>query len=132
MEYFTIIIFRTKGDLQTSSSSLCVMKDNFFNFEQFVLGSDLSGKAWQNVLLGLTSSPGQPFSPKISDSLANYLYCVDQCSSQTGFGQDLPARNIQRGRDHGIPGKHILKSIKYFKTLNIYIKGDSFLCSSSF
>ena len=108
------------------------MKDNFFNFEQFVLGSDLSGKAWQNVLLGLTSSPSQPFSPKISDSLANYLYCVDQCSSQTGFGQDLPARNIQRGRDHGIPGKNILKSIKYFKTLNIYIKGDSFLCSSSF
>ena len=82
------------------------MKDNFFNFEQFVLGSDLSGKAWQNVLLGLTSSPSQPFSPKISDSLANYLYCVDQCSSQTGFGQDLPARNIQRGRDHGIPGKN--------------------------
>ena len=107
MEYFTIIIFRTKGDLQTSSSSLCVMKDNFFNFEQFVLGTDLSGKAWQNVLLGLTSSPSQPFSPKISDSLANYLYCVDQCSSQTGFGQDLPARNIQRGRDHGIPGKGI-------------------------
>ena len=101
------------------------MKDNFFNFEQFVLGSDLSGKAWQNVLLGLTSSPSQPFSPKISDSLANYLYCVDQCSSQTGFGQDLPARNIQRGRDHGIPGtniKYILKSRIFFKTMKIYME----------
>ena len=96
---------------------MCILKDNFFNFEQFVLGSDLSGKAWQNVLLGLTSSPSQPFSPKISDSLANYLYCVDQCSSQTGFGQDLPARNIQRGRDHGIPGTDIRDMCFNFQVL---------------
>ena len=98
------------------------MKDNFFKFEQFVVGSTFTGRAWQNVLLGLTSSPSQSFSPKISDQIANYLFCGEQCSSETGIGQDLPARNIQRGRDHGIPGtniKYILKSRIFFKTMKI-------------
>ena len=87
---------------------MCPIKDNFFKFEEFVLGKDYSGRAWENLLLGLSSTQSQPFSPKISDHITNYLFCGNNCGSEDGFGQDLPARNIQRGRDHGIPGHNLL------------------------
>jgi len=95
---------RTRGDPIRTNSVLCPIKDNFFKFEQFVLGKDYSGRAWENLLFGLSTTESQPFSPKISDHITNYLYCGTNCNSEDGFGEDLAARNIQRGRDHGIPG----------------------------
>merc|ERR1719300_877170 len=95
---------RTRGDPKRTNSVLCPIKDNFFKFEEFVLGKDYSGRAWENLLFGLSTTESQPFSPKISDHITNYLYCGTNCNSEDGFGEDLAARNIQRGRDHGIPG----------------------------
>merc|ERR1712106_1121426 len=40
----------TANPLRTISLG-CPLKDNFNEFEEFVIGSDLSGKAWQNLLL---------------------------------------------------------------------------------
>jgi len=105
---------RTNGDTKK-----CTMKDNFFNYDKFVVGIDSSGKAWQKILLGLTSNPSQSFSPKISDQITNYLFCGSQCSFATGIGQDLSARNIQRGRDHGIPGY-----IKYRKLCGLSVPSN--------
>ena len=81
---------------QTVDSSQCSIKENYFNFEKYVLGTD--GKAWQNGLVGSRQTDNNP-----ADSITNYLFCKD-CKRATGFGQDLFARNIQRGRDHGLPG----------------------------
>ena len=107
------ITFRTRGDPIRTNSVLCPIKDNFFKFEEFVLGKDYSGRVWENLLFGLSTTESQPFSPKISDHITNYLYCGTNCNSEDGFGEDLAARNIQRGRDHGIPGITCLTVIYY-------------------
>ena len=90
-------------ELRTDSVN-CPIKDNFFISEDFVIGSDLSGKAWQNLLLGSSGAQTRPFDPLFSETITNFLFCGDNCRLASGFGQDLVARNIQRGRDHGLPG----------------------------
>ena len=83
--------------------SNCPFKELFHNFEDFVIGSDSSGRAWQNLLKGISSTESNFVNSMFLEPITNFLFCED-CSIQTGFGQDLVARNIQRGRDHGIAG----------------------------
>ena len=54
-----------------------------FYSEEFVLGTDQSGKAWQNVLIGYDKADSKP-----ADAVTNYLFCGD-CGLDTGLGQDL-------------------------------------------
>ena len=85
-------------------NNICTLKDHFFKSEDFVFGPDFSGKAWKNLILGISQSQSEKMDSKMENTLTNYLFCGEHCDLRKGFGQDLAARNIQRGRDHGLPG----------------------------
>lgn len=56
--------------------------------------------AFDEVLLGMVSSPAQEVDINFVDDLSNHLFEIPG----DAFGLDLTALNIQRGRDHGIAG----------------------------
>ena len=88
--------------IRTKSIS-CPIKQNFFQFEEFVLGSDTSGKAWKNMVRGITNQESPGMDTSLNSHILDFLFCGNNCAITGGFGQDLAARNIQRAREHGIP-----------------------------
>jgi hypothetical protein len=54
-----------------------------------------------SLLRGLVLSPMMPMDPEVSDEILNHLF-EEQGKARSGM--DLAALNIQRGRDHGLPG----------------------------
>ena len=87
--------------VRTKSIS-CPIKDTFFEFEEFNIGSDLSGKSWQNTVRGIVDQKSPRMDASINNAVLDFLYCEDNCEIPGGFSEDLAARNIQRGRDHGL------------------------------
>ncbi|XP_078665668.1 myeloperoxidase-like [Branchiostoma floridae x Branchiostoma belcheri] len=69
----------------------------FFN-PSHVLNNDLGGP--DSILRGLTAQPHQDFDRFMVSSLTKHLFADPPGS----LGLDLAALNIQRGRDHGLPG----------------------------
>ncbi|GAU92502.1 hypothetical protein RvY_04578 [Ramazzottius varieornatus] len=76
-----------------------VMANNLVNsfFQPLILYDQ--GRCDQ-YLRGMTSQNAQTFDRFVTEELSNHLF---QPPGQA-FGNDLISRNIQRGRDHGIPG----------------------------
>jgi peroxidase len=70
------------------------IRDKFFD-PQPLYDSHIDG-----IVRGLLSESGMSVDPHIDSDVKNYLYRA----KHEKFGSDLPAFNIQRGRDHGIPG----------------------------
>ena len=69
------------------------LSENYFN-------TDTYRTYMENILMGLITQPAQKMDKEITSETTNLLFP----EPGSGFGTDLAARNIQRGRDHGLPG----------------------------
>ncbi|RWS11097.1 Peroxidase-like protein, partial [Dinothrombium tinctorium] len=70
------------------------LRENFFTPFGFYEGQ------LDAVIRGLISQAAQNRDPFISSDMKNHLYRP----KDSPYGLDLPAFNVQRGRDHGLPG----------------------------
>ena len=68
------------------------LSNHFFDTENYYQG-------FENTLEGLMHQPALNNDHAVTEQVANLLF-----ANVLGHGNDLVARNIQRGRDHGLPG----------------------------
>ncbi|XP_040075497.2 chorion peroxidase-like [Ixodes scapularis] len=71
------------------------LSDRFFNVQEFYNKGTV-----EQFHRGLCLQPGRGLGPALDDSVRQHLY--RNSTSQAGL--DLASVNVQRGRDHGIPG----------------------------
>ena len=60
------------------------------------------------MVKGLSKTPGDPWDNVFAEDIVNHLF---ENPKVPGSGSDLVALNIQRGRDHGIPGYNALREL---------------------
>lgn len=83
------------------------LRDHFFNTEYYYSNGD---ENMQNIIMGSIVQESEKEDRFVIEDLTKFLFAnLDQ------VGHDLVARNIQRGRDHGLPCKHCVKSQSIFK-----------------
>ena len=85
-----IKLFNTNNSGQFDEYSL---SKNYFNDETY-------RSFMENILMGLISQPAQALDKELTKEITNMLFP----DPGANYGSDLAARNIQRGRDHGLPG----------------------------
>jgi len=91
----------SKDGKETSQYQL---RDNYFNTALYLQND---GETMVQMLKGLTTQASQKFDQYASEDLTNHLFPEEGHN----FGSDLIARNIQRGRDHGLPGYQAFRSL---------------------
>ena len=69
------------------------VSENLFNDENY-----LATNGVDNIIYGLTQQPAEKMDAKVTQEVTNNLFKEEG----SDHGQDLVARNIQRGRDHGL------------------------------
>jgi len=87
----------TEEDLMTEGGGEQVPLRNHFNNPDLVR----SGRVLDNLVRGLVMAPMEVVDNRISQELKDHLF---EEKGRKLSGMDLPALNIQRGRDHGLPG----------------------------
>jgi len=83
----------TSGGLQ----SQYLLRDNYNKMEKLL---ERGGQGMDEILQGLVNQPAQEMDRFVTEEATNFQFK----EANSDFGQDLVARNIQRGRDHGLPG----------------------------
>ena len=74
------------------------LSHNFNNLSKYELAN---GKGMEMIITGMMAQKAQANDRHISEQVTNKLFVPG--NMPTGVGGDLMARNIQRGRDHGLP-----------------------------
>jgi peroxidase len=77
------------------------LRDNFFVSTQLTQQTS-NGFGYDLILGGLMTQNAQTYDECVTEDLTNFL--LRDVNSGNDFGSDLVARNLQRGRDHGLQG----------------------------
>jgi len=73
------------------------LSENYFNLENYEYQN---GDGMEQILMGLITQKAQKNDKFVTTETTNKLFPAPM----QAFGSDLVARNIQRGRDHSLPG----------------------------
>ena len=77
-----------------------------YDVKVILLFADLAN----NILEGFANQRGENYDHIFAEDITNHLFEAQEDGKQKpGTGLDLVAVNIQRGRDHGIPGYNALR-----------------------
>ena len=103
MVFWKIFFIHRRKKSRTSSNSSKLTKkmtlaEMFFKPERFSENKELMN----DLTEGLTEQNAEQSDDKFAPDILNHLF---ESEAGTG-GMDLIALNIQRGRDHGLPGNH--------------------------
>lgn len=86
----------------------------FWRLSDLFNGKKFNGKTMLDIepmILGLLNQNAQKVDGSFANELTNHLFVDHSPKQHTHFGGDLVARNIQRGRDHGIPDYNTFRKI---------------------
>ena len=86
-------LFTVPGNFHADDVDLST---NFFESSSYVAVNG-GGAEW--LLNGLMRQSARKLDPAVTEALTNHLFA----NNNAGLGSDLIARNINRGRDHGLP-----------------------------
>ena len=75
-----------------------LLANNYFNLTLYEADN---GSGMEHILTGLIIQSSQAFDRIFTEEVTNKLFA--NAASDPGIGHDLVSRNIQRGRDHGLP-----------------------------
>ena len=87
---------------ERKKTGMIPLSETFFNPELIYTPGELD-----KFLVGLATQPRQKFDNIFSEEVTNHLFQA----KNKNFGMDLVALNIQRGRDHGLPGYNAFREL---------------------
>jgi len=88
-------------NVQTNKITVESLMDHYFNLRMYYLNQ---GQGAEDIINGMLFQQARPFDRFVIQDVTQFLF-----ANVNGLGQDLIARNIQRGRDHGLPAYNVYR-----------------------